>query len=264
MRLYSYLTLESFVEGAKNSSAKLLPLQLSNLMYAFSGSSVGYGLSLLRHSILRYEKEQHVSKEKSKSAMPFFRNHRKLLVGPEIEMYVCSFYETSLIPHDLKDERSLLKIAFDYEALVDYCLTDNYNLVRCKYDAEKCIKGFISKLEVEYDKIFYTEEHTGFKADSQFFSMLCNASLEIVESQFEEEREWRLMQFCPPEEASYRLSDDQLLPYIQISVPYDCVRSIELLDWQSNESTYSALAGLMQRMELPPERFLEGLIEDEE
>ncbi|MFA6875019.1 MAG: hypothetical protein WCQ87_00110 [Parabacteroides sp.] len=263
MKLYSYLTLESFVEGAKNSSLKLLPMQLSSLMYAFSDSSVGYGLSLLRHSILRYEKEQHVSKEKSKSAMPFFRNHRKLFVGPEIEMYVRSFYETPLTPHDLKDERSLLKIAFDYEVLVDYCLTDNCNLIRCKYDAEECIENFVSKLKVEYDKFFYTEEHTGFKSDSQFFSMLCNASLEMVESQFKEEKEWRLMQFCAPEDASYHMSDDQLLPYIQISVPYDCIRSIELLDWQSNESTYSALAGLMQHMGLPPERFLEGLIEDE-
>lgn len=263
MKLYSYLTLESFVNGSNASTARSLQLQLPNLMYAFSADKTDYGLSLLRHSIRLYEEAHHIPKDDSKSAMPFFRNHRKMLIGPEMEMYVRSFYETPLIPHDLKYEVPMLRITFDYEMLADYCLMENHSLIRCKYDAEKSVETFVSQLEVEYDKFFYTEEHTGFKTDSRFFSMLCNASLEVVDSRFKEEKEWRLMQFSAPEDASYSMSGDSLSPHIQISVPFDCLLNVELLDWESHQSTYAALAGLMQHIGLPPERFLEGLVEEE-
>ncbi len=263
MELYSYLTLESFLDASNVSNSRSLRLQLPNLMYAFSEDKIYYGLSLLRRSIQRYEEIHYISKEDSKREIPFFRNRRKMLIGPEMEMYACSLYETPSLPHDLEQDTLLMKITLDYEALAEYCLTENCNLVRCKYDAEKCIDNFISQLDVEYDKFFYTEEHTGFKTDSRFFSMLCNASLEIVDSRYEKEKEWRLMQFCPPEDASYHITGNELLPYIQISIPYDCIKNIELLDWENHKSTYAALAGLMQRIGLPPERYLEGLVEEE-
>ena len=93
--------------------------------------------------------------------------------------------------------------------------------------------------------------------------MLCNACLEVREPRFASEQEWRIVQFCDPANAEYDFMDGNLMPYVDYTIPFDCLRQIALQNRAENNQTYSALAGFLQRMELAPERYLEGMQEEE-
>ena len=62
-------------------------------MHIVPQEEIEYGLSLLRESIGLYEERKGIPVEKSKKAMPFFRQDSRMLVGPEIGMYVIPLYE---------------------------------------------------------------------------------------------------------------------------------------------------------------------------
>lgn len=264
MYLYSYVSVKSFVEGSKMSETpQVLTFRVPNLMYAVPEEEIGYGLSLLRKSISQYEGTAHILPANSKRKMPFFRNKRKMLIGPEMEMYSWSFYESAEIPHNLKDETEpVLCLSFDYKALGEYCLSENLYLLRCKYDEEKNLQTFAGQMEREYPKFFYDEEHTGFTADSRLFSMLCNACLEVREPRFASEQEWRVVRFCHPADASYTYCKGSLRPNVPVMIPLSCIDKVSLLNPEDNKDTYSALAGFLQQIGLAPERYLDGLIEE--
>ena len=51
-------------------------------MHIVPQEEIEYGLSLLRESIGLYEERKGIPVEKSKKAMPFFRQDSRMLVGP--------------------------------------------------------------------------------------------------------------------------------------------------------------------------------------
>ena len=59
MDLYSYVSIESFVRGCKESKTPgTFTLHVPNLLYAKSDEVIGYGLSLLRRSIVLHEEQK--------------------------------------------------------------------------------------------------------------------------------------------------------------------------------------------------------------
>ena len=99
MDLYSYVSIESFVRGCKESKTPgTFTLHVPNLLYAKSDEVIGYGLSLLRRSIVLHEEQKGIGPELSKQNIPFFRENRRMLIGPEIEMYALSLYQNPEIP----------------------------------------------------------------------------------------------------------------------------------------------------------------------
>ena len=243
MDLYSYVSIESFVRGCKESKTPgTFTLHVPNLLYAKSDEIIGYGLSLLRRSIVLHEEQKGIGPELSKQNIPFFRENRRMLIGPE--------------------DTSCLRLTFDYGALGEYSLSEEKYLLRCKYNEEENLNAFVSQMRREYDKFFYDEEHTGFKRDSRFFSMLCNACLEVREPCWASEQEWRLVQFCDPVEAGYDFIGANLVPYVDYAIPFGCLRRIALMNLSENSLTYSALAGFLQSIGLAPDRYLEGMLEE--
>ena len=140
-------------------------------------------------------------------------------------------------------DTSCLRLTFDYGALGEYSLSEEKYLLRCKYNEEENLNAFVSQMRREYDKFFYDEEHTGFKRDSRFFSMLCNACLEVREP-------------CWASEQA------NLVPYVDYAIPFGCLRRIALMNLSENSLTYSALAGFLQSIGLAPDRYLEGMLEE--
>lgn len=264
MDLYSYVSIGSFVHGCKESKTPgTFVLRVPNLLYAKSDEVIGYSLSLLRRSIVLHEEQNGIKQEFSKQHIPFFRENRRMLIGPEMEMYALSLYQNPEIPSGVKEKKaSCLQLTFDYGALGEYSLSEEKYLLRCKYNEEENLNAFVSQMKWEYDKFFCDEEHTGFKRDSCFFSMLCNACLEVREPRWVSEQEWRLVQFCNPVEAEYDFIGDNLVPYVDYAIPFGCLRRIALVNLSENSLTYSALAGFLQSIGLAPDRYLEGMLEE--
>lgn len=263
MDLYSYVSIESFVRGCKESKTPgTFTLHVPNLLYAKSDEVIGYGLSLLRRSIVLHEEQ----KASGRSLV----NKIFLFPGEPPDAYrtgggdVRSFPLPEFgNPSGVKEkDTSCLRLTFDYGALGEYSLSEEKYLLRCKYNEEENLNAFVSQMRREYDKFFYDEEHTGFKRDSRFFSMLCNACLEVREPCWASEQEWRLVQFCDPVEAGYDFIGANLVPYVDYAIPFGCLRRIALMNLSENSLTYSALAGFLQSIGLAPDRYLEGMLEE--
>ena len=162
MDLYSYVSIESFVRGCKESKTPgTFTLHVPNLLYAKSDEVIGYGLSLLRRSIVLHEEQKGIGPELSKQNIPFFRENRRMLIGPEVEMYALSLYQNLEIPSGVKEkDTSCLRLTFDYGALGEYSLSEEKYLLRCKYNEEENLNAFVSQMRREYDKFFYTISRT--------------------------------------------------------------------------------------------------------
>ena len=186
-------------------------------MHIVPQEEIEYGLSLLRESIGLYEERKGIPVEKSKKAMPFFRQDSRMLVGPEIGMYVIPLYEKPGEPARYAEPSLLLEL--DYQSLGELCLFENYSLLSCKYEKEPILNHFTAQLEKEYDTFFFDEEHTGFTPDSRFFSMLCNACLEVKQPSSVGDKEWRLASLQATDEVLYRYEHGNLIPYVPISMP---------------------------------------------
>lgn len=265
MKLYHQLSLESFMKGWETgASCRDFYLPAVQLMHAVPEEQYAYGLSLLRRAIGLYEEKKGIPAEKSKKEMPFFREHSRMLVGPEVELYILPFYsEASSFSVDSPvagEDR--ITLTFDYEALTAYCLSENMFLIRCKYGEEQIVQTFTEQMEREYDKFFYDDEHTGFTRDSRFFSMLCNAVLEVREAAYASEEEWRLAFFKSPEEVDYRYVDGDLQPYFRLSLPLTALLQIRLENYKEKPLLFGALAGFLKSKGISPERYLEGRLEE--
>ena len=158
MELSGYISLQSFVEGCTGPAGEpAFILQAENLLYTVPEEEYQYGLSLLRKAIGAYEAQKGIPLESSKQAIPFFREKRRMLIGPEMELYKFSFYENeTVLPEKVQSAgQPYLRLSFDYEQLAEHCLFENIFLVRCKYDEKRILDNFITQMDREYDKFFF-------------------------------------------------------------------------------------------------------------
>ena len=121
MDLYSYVSIESFVRGCKEPKTPgTFTLRVPNLLYAKPDEITGYGLSLLRRSIVLHEEQNGIKQEFSKQNIPFFRENRRMLIGPEIEMYALSLYQNPEIPSGMEEKKACgwLSITGRWESIV--------------------------------------------------------------------------------------------------------------------------------------------------
>lgn len=177
MDLYSYVSIESFVRGCKESKTPgTFTLHVPNLLYAKSDEVIGYGLSLLRRSIVLHEEQKGIGPELSKQNIPFFRENRRMLIGPEVEMYALSLYQNLEIPSGVKEkDTSCLRLTFDYGALGEYSLSEEKYLLRCKYNEEENLNAFVSQMRRNMTNSFMMKSipgSSGIHVSSRCFAML--------------------------------------------------------------------------------------------
>lgn len=263
MEINAYLSLKSFINGILKFSEKTqIEIEFMDLLNQESPECEDYGLSVLRKSILEYEKIKQIPIHESKSEMPFFRKKRRMLIGPEIGLFVFPLYESDVIPEKWKKfTEPYVILRLDYEVLTEYCLQENLFLLKCRYDEDQNIEYFIRSMEKEYDKFFYDDEHSGFTRDSRFFSLLYNACMEVADPKFAVEKEWRLALFSELAGLSFQYENGRLNSYVKKNLPLNCIRKITLYDPQNEGRNYSALAIFLQSVGLVPDRYLSGLIE---
>jgi len=259
MELHQSITVESFINGCNEH----IHLQADNLMHCVPEEDYLYGLSLVREAIKKYEEEKNIPAKESKAGIPFFRENSRLLIGPEMGMFIVSMNEkpVSDVPLTQTFVQPTLLLSWDYQELADYCLSENIFLLRCKYNEEETIETFKSQLETEYDKFFYYGDYTGFKPDSRLFSLLCNACLEVVQPVRAQEKEWRMMQMKPFTEAEYRFTHNVLYPFTTFSIPKNCLKRITLMDAENNPLLYGSLSTFLKTVGIAPDMYLEGMID---
>lgn len=257
MELYHYTTLESFfkmLSGAGESG--FLGMELSNYMYSKDASGEPYGLSILRKAIGMYELNHQIPAESSKVEVPFFRNDRRMLVGPEQEMYIYPLTECQdSMPWWKAAAKSTVQVAIglDYKALVEYCMNNNKFLLKCKYDDAAVMDVFVKQFESEYDTFDFDEEHSRFSIRTKFFSMMYNACLEVKDPALSDEREWRIASFVSPQEADYVFKNGLIEPIEILKLPSSVLKSICIRANERFELIISGILGLLEKEGFDPE-----------
>ena len=255
MKLYHRMTLKAFVDAWETVQGweSSFRLETVELMHFVPVAEIDYSLWLLRRAIQHYEEAHEIPEAQSKQDMPFLREGTRMLIGPEQGTFIASFRE-----EPYPDERSepSVMLELDYKVLAEYCLFENLSLLSCKYEKDLLVDFLLSQLEREYDKIFFDAEHTGFKSDSRFFSLLRLVCMEGCEPQKAAEKEWRLVTTCPNEEALYRYEAGDLVPYMHVELPMNCVRRITLLDRSRQPLLFGTLNGFLKSKGLPAAQLL--------
>ena len=251
MELYHYTTLESFWKMISMSAEnEKVSIELFNIMHRMENGESPYGLSVLRRAIGEYESRNNIPSEQSKIEVPFFRNDRVMLVGPDKEMYIFPLSEcpdnkewwTSVSSSETK-----VAIGFDYLALVDYCISANLFLLKCKYDEAKALEVFVNQLDTEYDTFDYDEEHSRFSVHTKFFSMMYNACLEVDDPAKSDSKEWRLTSFASALEASYTYKDGKIIPFELLKLPQNVIKSICIQTNGYCDIVISGILGLLEK-----------------
>ena len=256
MKIYVPLFLKNFIDGvSENGISREFNLYLPNRLTDIFIAEYTYGLSLFRQAIGNFETNRGIPPEESKKEVPFFRENLNILVGPEMHIYATRLYENyeaCLI------ENPDLILTLDYEKLGEHCIFENLFLLKCKYEEEQNIRFFENQLETEYKKFFYDEEYTGFAPDSRFFSLLCNACLEIRESRLAAQKEWVIASLVMPDDATYQYNAGRLESFTTTSIPFDMIEQISMPCYKERRDDYTALAGFLKQKGLNLEGLLEG------
>lgn len=251
MELYNYTTLESFWKMISLSAGLgFVNIELPNYMYCSDNYESIYGLSVLRKAIREYESRNNIPFGQSKAEVPFFRNDRVMLVGSDKEMYIFSLSECpdkkewwcSVPASDTK-----VAIGFDYMELVDYCMSGNLFLLKCKYDEPTALETFIKQLDTEYKTFDYDDEHSSFNICTKFFSMMYNACLELNEPVKSHDKEWHLAAFVLPSEAIYTYKNGKIIPYQLLQLPPKVIKSICIQTNQNIDLVISGILGLLEK-----------------
>ena len=255
MKLYYKMTLKAFVEAFEEVQGmeSTFRLKVVELMHQVPEAEIDYSLWLLRRAIQAYETAHEIPDAQSKRDMPFLREGTRMLIGPEQGTFIASFRE-----EPYPDERSepAVMLELDYKALAEHCLFENLSLLSCKYEKDAFVAFLLPQLEREYDKVFFDAEHTGFTADSRFFTLLRLVCLEGCEPQKAAEKEWRLVTTCPNEEALYRYESGDLVPFRYVELPVSCVQRITLLDRSRQPLLFGTLNGFLKRRGLSAAQLL--------
>ncbi len=256
MVLYHNITLRDFVAGLEHTSEMnpFFSLPAVELMHQEGREDIDYALSLVREAIVLYEEREGIPQERSKRAIPFFRQGSRMLIGPEIGLHILTLSESALA--DSLKEEPMLCLELDYQQLGMLCLLEDYSLVSCKRDRDAMTARFMEQLSNEYDTFFFDAEHTGFTANSRFFSLLQEACLEVLSGR-EDTKMWRLVARIAPEEASYRYDRGDLVPYLPIRLPVACLNRIHLMGQADQPLLFGTLNGFLKSKKLPAERLLD-------
>ena len=255
MKLYHRMTLKAFVEAWESVQGmdSSFRLETVEMMHHVPAAEIDYSLWLLRKAIQASETAHEIPEERSKREMPFFREGTRMLIGPERGTFISSCREE---PYPDESFEPTVMLELDYKALAEHCLFENLSLLSCKYDKDAFLAFLLPQLEREYDKVFFDAEHTGFKSDSHFFTLLRLVCLEGCEPQKAAEKEWRLVTTCLNEEAHYRYEAGDLIPYMEVELPVSCVRRFTLLDQSRQPLLLGTLNGFLKSKGLPVAQLL--------
>lgn len=261
MKLKCVVSLEDFFyANNKCEENSCFKISMSDvLVEKFDSQNEPFGFSILRDAIKNYEEQNPLCPSPSKSAMPFFRENQRRLIGPELIPFSFSFFEenSTFQPHETS-----VVLTFELEDLIDFCLNENYSLIRCKYNREECHDAFFNEMKREYDKVFFDEENTGFRPDSHFSSILYKALFECCPESEKELKEWRISTLVEPADADYIYDKNMIKAVKSIYLPKSYIKQIKLYpDYVKNQGIYTTLIGFLKKNGLVPERLLVGLIE---
>ena len=261
MKLKCVVSLEDFFKAFNNSEEdSCCKISMCDLLAEkFDSKREPFGFSVLRDVIRNYEKNLSLKPSPSKSTMPFFRENQLRLIGPDVIPFSSSFYEEESA---FQPQETSLILTFDLDDLIDFCLNENYSLIRCKYNKEEILDSFSNEMEREYDKVFFDEENTGFRSDSHFTSLLYKALFECRPECEKNLKEWRISTLVDSSEADYVYEDNRIKVMRTIYLPVSYIKQIKLFpDYTKNQDIYTSLIGFLRKKGLVPESLLVGLIE---
>ncbi len=226
--LYHYTSVGNLMKILDYSIQKNICIRATHAKYFNDPFEYSLAISLLKASMIRYEKEHTIENRKSQKF-----NKKKFSSFGIIAGYpfILSLSEK---PDDLTMWRTYgadgkgVAIGLDVNILKEYKPgnADNTRLLKCAYTKDSILNGLTNYWSVVYDKIDFTEEGASIKS-FRLLSDIANFCFSIKRQEYKDEMEWRL---CKNEwemdEIRFFERDGILIPFIEHFLPREIVKEI--------------------------------------
>jgi hypothetical protein len=204
-------------------------LRATNARFFNDPYEFNLAVSMLKTSMIRYEKEKSKIEKKSK-----YFNNSEISSFATIAGYpfLISFSENS---DDLTMWRTYgadgngVAIGFDRKMLIDYTNTSgivNTRLIKCSYNKNMILKNLIKYWESLYDKISFDNGKTAISSFNVLIS-IGNICFSIKRKEYKEEKEYRL---CKNDRDSNNIKfferEGLIIPYVELYLPKEIIKKI--------------------------------------
>ncbi|MEQ9288612.1 MAG: DUF2971 domain-containing protein [Cyclobacteriaceae bacterium] len=218
--LYHYTSVDTLLKIIENGQAEKVCFRATNINFFNDPQEYTLAISLLKQSMIQYEKIKSIKNPKSKQANWKSISNLSNLSGTPFLLSL------SLNPDNLAMWRNYgangkgVAIGIEYDKIIKYTQAEsvyNTSLVKCHYSKDIIISSLISYWESNYDEIDFTDKgKTVNFYNTNFLFDLSSLCFTIKNNEYSYEDEWRLCKNeYKAEEIKFREKNGIIVPFIE-------------------------------------------------
>lgn len=227
--LYHYTSINSLMKILNPNERGEICLRATNARFLNDPYEFNLALSMLKTSMVRYEKENSIADKKSSG---FNKSQFSSFATIAGYPFLISFSENS---DDLTMWRTYgadgngVAIGFDRKMLIDYGYTPgivNTRLIKCSYNKNMILKNLVKYWGSCYDKISFDDGQTTLSSFNIPIS-IGNICFSIKRKEYKGEREYRLCKNDrDPNKIKFLERGGIIIPYVEIYLTKEIIKKI--------------------------------------
>ena len=150
-----------------------------------------------------------------------------------------------------------LVLELDYQSLGELCLFENlFPCCPASMRRSPILNHFTAQWKRNTIPSFLMRSTRALRLIPAFSRCCGNACLEVKQPSSVGDKEWRLASLQATDEVLYRYEHGNLIPYVPISMPVDCLKRVYLEDFRRQPLLFGTLNGFLKSKGLPAEQLL--------
>lgn len=226
--LYHYTSVSTLMKILDYSPQKNICIHATHAKYFNDPFEYSLAISLLKTSMIRYEKEHSIEHRKSQKFNKKKFSSFGIIAGYPFILSLSEKADDLTMWRTYGADGKGVAIGLDVSILKGYKPenADNTRLLRCAYNKDSILNGLANYWNVVYDKIDFTEEGASIQS-FRLISDIANFCFSIKRQEYKDEIEWRL---CKNEwtidEIKFYEREGILIPYIEHFLPREIIKEI--------------------------------------
>lgn len=255
--LYHYTSVETLLKIIENCNTEKICFRATHARYFNDPYEYNLAISLLKQSLVKYEKNNFIKNKKSSNFNKSFFTNLGLIFGDPFLFSLSENSDNLTMWRTYGADGNGVAIGLDKKMLEEYSNDKNVKntkLLQCEYDKVAILSGLIRYWRLKYDQ-FNIEEGKSMDIHSfPFLFDLITFSFSFKRNEYIDENEWRL---CTNEisndETKFRENDGILIPYIEHSFEKNIIKKIIIGPCANKKLTKESIEMLLKtrKFELP-------------
>lgn len=250
--LFHYTSVGTLLKIIDNGLNDRICLRATNARFFNDPYEYKFALSLLKSSMVKYEKEKSIKNKLSQKIENKLFDNLSLIAGNPFLLSLSEKSDELDMWRTYGVDGKGVSIGLDKDMLLEYSKDErntNTRLYNCIYDKNKIIKGLIKYWEHLYDKIKVNETSTSIGSFNFVFNII-DFSFQFKREEYKSEKEWRL---CKNElnSKNYKFieRDGVIIPFIEYYFPKEIIKKIIIGPCSNKQLTKESIVTLLNSRE---------------